>query len=189
MKPLVIGAALLLTASAVSAHITPPRILLKDPEALRLLLPEATSFDRTDIKPTKDVKQQVRKLMNWTPDQSSYKVFVGRDEKGRELGRVMFMGEITIHGLVQMAVAVGPDNKVKKVAVVAITDEAYGWVKPLLEKNFAAQFVGKSPNDTYLVGERVAARRGSMEKFYEQVLATLIQRSAVLCHVAPTKSA
>jgi len=184
MKPISFTLALLLTAASVSAHITPPRILLKDMEAVRLLLPDASTFTRTDIKLTKEQKQNVRKMIGWTPDQASYKVFAGRDAQGRELGRVMFMGDITIHGMVQMAVALEPDNKVKGVAVVAITDEAYGWVKPLVEKNFAAQFVGKNAGDTYIDGERVAARRGSMEKFYGQVLATLVQRSAVLCHMA-----
>ena len=186
MKPILFAAALLLTASSVSAHITPPRILLRDTEAVRLLLPEATTFTRTDIKPTKSQKDQCRKMMSWTPDQPSYRVFVGRDAQGRELGRVVFMGDITIHGVVQMAVALAPDSKVKGIAVVAITDEAYGWVKPLVERNFAAQFVGKTPGDSFLQGERVAARRGSMETFYGQVLASLIQRSAVLSHVAAT---
>lgn len=186
MKPIFCAAVLLLTASSVSAHVTPPRVLLRDMDAVRLLLPEATTFTRADIKPTKDQKQECRKMMSWTPDQASYKVFLGRDAQGRERGRVMFMGDITIHGVVQMAVALAPDNKVKGVAIVAITDEAYGWVKPLVEKNFAAQFVGRTPTDSFIQGERVAARRGSMEKFYGQVLASLIQRSAVLCHMAAT---
>jgi hypothetical protein len=183
MKQVFAAAVLLLATSTVSAHVTPPRILLKDADAVRLLMPEAANFTRSDIKPTKDQKQQCHKMTRWTPDQASYKVFVGKDATGREIGRVMFMGDITIHGVVQMAVAMTPENKVKGVAVVAITDEAYGWVKPLVEKNFAAQFVGKAPTDTYIDGEKVVARRGSMEKFYGQVLASLIQRSAVLCHM------
>lgn len=184
MKHIIAVAALLLIASPGQAHIFPPRILLQDAAAVRLLLPEAQTFTRTDIKLSTDQRRDVKKAVSWNPDQKVYKVFSGRDAQGRDLGRVVFMGDMTIHGMVQIAVALDPANKVKGAAIVAITDEAYGWVKPLVEQNFIAQFIGKSPSDSYIEGDRVAARRGSMQKFYGQVLATLVQRSAMVCHVA-----
>jgi Na+-translocating ferredoxin:NAD+ oxidoreductase RnfG subunit len=184
MKRLIVVAALLTIAVPVRAHITPPRILLQDMEAVRLLLPGAQTYSRADLKPTFQQKKEVKQAASWTPDQKTYKTFVGRDAQGREIGRVVFIGEITIHGMVQMAVGLDDAGNVKGARVVAITDEAFGWVKPLIERDFTAQFVGKKPTDQYFDGQRVAARRGSMEKFYSQVLASLIQRSAVLCHVA-----
>jgi hypothetical protein len=184
MKRMLIAATLLTAAVPLSAHITPPRVLVQDADALRLLLPDAQTYERADLKPTSAQKQAVKQVASWTPDQKTYKVFVGRDAQGREVGRVVFIGEVTIHGLVQMAVGLDASGNVKSATVAAITDEAYGWVKPLVEKNFTAQFVGKKPTDQFLEGDRASARRGSMEKFYGQVLATLVQRSAVLCHVA-----
>jgi hypothetical protein len=183
MKHLNLVVGLLLIGTSASAHVTPPRILMQDAEAVRTLLPEASNVSRMDVKLTSAQKQDIKRTLRWTPDQKSYRVFVGRDGQGRYIGRVVFMGEITVHGLVQMAVALDSEDKVKGATVVAITDEAYGWVKPLVEQNFTAQFVGKSPTDSYLDGEQVAARRGSMQKFYSQVLAKLLQRSAVMCQV------
>lgn len=184
MKQLGLVVALLAMGTSVGAHITPPRILLQDMEAVRALLPDAENVTRADIKLTDAQKQDIKKTLGWTPDQKNYKVFVGRDAQGRYRGRVVFMGDITIHGLVQVAVGLDANDLVKGAAVVAITDEAYGWVKPLVDQNFTAQFVGKSPTDTYGSSERVAARRGSMEAFYGQVLAALVQRSAVIGHAA-----
>jgi Na+-translocating ferredoxin:NAD+ oxidoreductase RnfG subunit len=186
MKQFSLVVALLFVATAASAHVTPPRILMTDAEAVRALLPEGENVTRADIKLTNEQKQEIKKTLGWTPDQKNYKVFVGRNAQGRYVGRVAFMGDITIHGLVQMAVALDAAGNVKGAAVVAITDEAYGWVKPLVDQNFAAQFVGKKPTDAYVATQQVAARRGSMETFYLQVLATLLQRSSVICHTAGT---
>jgi Na+-translocating ferredoxin:NAD+ oxidoreductase RnfG subunit len=184
MKRLIATAALLCVALPAHAHITPPRILLQDMDAVRLLLPEAQTFSRADLKPTAEQKQLVKQAASWMPDQKSYKVFVGRDAQGRAIGRVVFIGEITIHGLVQMAVGIDSAGAVKGANVVAVADEAYGWVKSLVDANFMAQFSGRKATDQYVDAPRVAARRGSMEKFYGQVLASLIHRSVVLADVA-----
>jgi hypothetical protein len=184
MKRLSLAIVLVLTATSAGAHVTPPRILLEDAEAVHALLPDAVNVMRSDIKLTESQKQDVKKALRWMPEQKNYKTFVGRDAQGRYHGRVMFMGDITIHGLVQMAVALDPDDRIKGATDVAITDEAYGWVKPLVDENFAAQFVGKSSTDTYVTSSRVAPRRGSMQAFYGQVLATLIQRSVAVGHAA-----
>jgi hypothetical protein len=57
-----------------------------------------------------------------------------------------------------------------------LTEETYAWVKPLLDRDFTKQFVGRDSRDAF----GTAAPGPSMTAFYEQVVAGLVQRAAVL---------
>jgi Na+-translocating ferredoxin:NAD+ oxidoreductase RnfG subunit len=183
MERRILLTAVFLIATPLLAHITPPRTLLSEADAARQLLPEAQTFSRLDVKLSAAQKQEVKKAANWNPDQKVYRAYIGRDTQGRYRGAVLFVGEITLHGLVKLAVAVDAEDKIKGARVVSITDEAYGWVKPLVDQNFDRRFVGKDHRSVFGETARATAKRGAMPEFYDQVLANLVQRAAVICNV------
>ena len=184
MKRLLMLSMILLIVSTAQGHVSPPRMLMSDMEAVRQLLPDAQIFGQMDMKLTDAQRKEVKSMANWNPDEKVYKTFIGRDTQGKYRGAVMFIGEITVHGLVRLAIGVDAEGKVRGANVVAITDEAYGWVKPLIVQGFMKQFVGKGHHDSFIEGERAAARRNSMPQFYGQVIASLVQRCAVICYVS-----
>lgn len=105
---------------------------------------------------------------------------MGRDEQGRLVAATIFLTEFTIHGPVRVAVALSPDGKVKGATVVELTEETYPWVKPLIDKDFTRQYVGQGSSGRYVLTER----GGSMTEYYGQIIASLIQRAAILYEVA-----
>ncbi len=75
--------------------------------------------------------------------------------------------------------ALGPDGRVRGATVVELTEETYGWVKPLLDRDFTRQFTGQG------VGAPFAAPADlePMPHVYAEVIAALMQRAALLFDV------
>ena len=72
------------------------------------------------------------------------------------------------------------------VRVVGLTEETYGWVKPLIDGGFTKQFMGQDARGRFAVA---GAGLETMPQFYGQVIASLIQRAAVLFEVGVLKRA
>lgn len=79
-----------------------------------------------------------------------------------------------------MAVGLGPDGKVRGATVVELTEETYPWLKPLLDQNFTRDYAGLDSRGPYQI-KRTGIE--SMSAFYGQVVASLIQRAALLFEV------
>ncbi len=167
----------LAVAAPAAAHITPPVVLVSDRDAVVSLLAGARRFFVREVRLTAAEKQAIRQQTGWSPEDDFYRFYIGRDEQGRVLAAAVFVTEFTIHGPVRVAAALGPDGKVKGATVVELTEETYPWVKPLLDRNFTRDFVGRDARGTFAVS---AGGGESMAQFYGQVIASLIQRAAAL---------
>jgi len=97
------------------------------------------------------------------------------------VGALVFVGDATIHGSIRVAVALGPDGKVRGAAVVELTEETYPWVKPLIDEQFTRDWVGHDSQSRFVLSERLTrVRSNSMTQFYGEVVASLVQRGALL---------
>jgi len=175
--------ALALAAPAL-AHITPPVVLASDRDAIVGLLAGARRFFVREVRFAPAEKQTIRQQTGWSPDDDFYRFYIGRDDQGRVVAATVFLTEFTIHGPVRVAVSLGPDGKVKGATVVELTEETYGWVKPLLDRQFAREYVGRDARGPFAVS---AGGGDSMTQFYGQVIASLIQRAAMLYEVGVIK--
>lgn len=173
-----------LAAGLATAHITPPVVLVSDRDAVVGLLSGARRFFVREVRLSPDERQAIQRQWNWIPDEDFYRFYVGRDEQGRLLAASIFLTEFTIHGPVRVAVALGPDGKVRGATVVEVTEETYPWVKPLIDRNFTREYVGQGSTGRYLLTEQGRAAGDSMTQFYGQIIASLIQRAAILYDVA-----
>jgi hypothetical protein len=89
---------------------------------------------------------------------------------------------------VRVAVVMGPDGRIKGAQVVELTEETYPWLKPLIDQDFTRDYVGRDSRANFGLSERLMRMRlDSMPEFYAQVVASLIQRAAVLFDVAVLK--
>jgi hypothetical protein len=176
---------LLVLTLAVSArgHITPPVVLVSDRDAVAGLLAGARRFFVREVRLTSAEQQSIRQQTGWSPDEDFYRFYIGRDDQSRVVAATVFLTEFTIHGPARVAVALGPDGKVKDATVVELTEETYPWVKPLLDRAFTREYVGRDARGTFAV----SAGGDSMAQFYGQIIASLIQRAAVLYEVGVLK--
>ena len=177
------GALLLscLLTGPVSAHITPPVVLVSDRDAVVGLLPGARRFFVREVRPSPNDKQLMAKRTGWTPEESFYRFYLGRDESGRLVGAMLFMTEYTVHGPVRVAVGLSPDGKVRGATVVELTEETYPWIKPLIDRNFTRDYVGLDSRGTFALKQEGVS---DMAHFYGHIVASLIQRAALLYDVA-----
>jgi hypothetical protein len=166
-----------LAASLAAAHITPPVVLMSDRDAVAGLLSGSRRFFVREVRLSSEERQAIQKQSGWTPDEDFYRFYIGRDEQGRPVAASIFMTEYTIHGPVRVAVGLSPDGKVKGAQVVELTEETYPWLKPLIDLDFTRQYVGQASTGRYALA---AGGGGSMTEFYGQIVASLIQRAAIL---------
>jgi hypothetical protein len=179
--PLLLPAvALLATAATAAAHITPPVVLVSDRDALAGLLAGAQRFFVREIRLTSAERARIQAQSGWTPEEDLHRFYLGRNAEGRLVAAATFVTDYTIHGPVRVAVGLGPDGRVRGATVVELTEETYGWVKPLLDRDFTRRFVGQ-PASARFTGP---AGLEQMPRFYGQVIASLVQRAALLYEVA-----
>jgi hypothetical protein len=180
LPAMVTAIAILVTTAVALAHVTPPVVLVSDRDAVIALLDGARRFFVREVKLTPEQQQRVRQRSGWRPDGEFYRFYVGRDDAGRLVGTMLFLTDYTIHGPVRVAVGLGADGKVRGATVVELTEETYAWVKPLLDQRFTQHFVGLDSGGSF-VAERIDE---GMQKFYGQIIASLIQRAVILYDVA-----
>ncbi|PYM73964.1 MAG: hypothetical protein DME03_14685 [Candidatus Rokuibacteriota bacterium] len=169
-----------LAAGMVAAHVTPPVVLTSDREAVAGLLSGSRRFFVREVRLSSPEREAIQKQSGWTPSEDFYRFYLGRDDQGALVAATTFMTEYTIHGPVRVAVGLGPDGKVKGAQVVELTEETYPWVKPLIDQDFARDYVGQGSTGRYTLTDRVRAAGDSMTQFYGQVIVSLIQRAAIL---------
>jgi hypothetical protein len=170
------------------AHITPPVVLVSDQDAVLGMMSGAKKFFVREVRLTPEERDAIQKQWGWRPEGDLYRSYLGRDDAGQLVAAVMFLTEHTIHGPVRVAVGMGPDGRIKGTQVVELTEETYPWLQPLIDRDFTRDYVGRDSRSNFGLSERLMKMRlDSMPEFYAQVVASLIQRAAVLFDVAILK--
>ncbi|MGH7766642.1 MAG: hypothetical protein ACREQP_04250 [Candidatus Binatia bacterium] len=178
----------LTSPTTIFAHVTPPVVLMSDRDAVIALTAGARRFFVRESRLAENELATLQKQWGWRPDEAFHRFYLGRDDQGRLVSAVAFLTEYTIHGPIRVAVAIGPDGKVKGAQVVELTEETYPWLKPLIDQNFTQEYVGREIKGGFSPAEKYQRTLGSMPLFYAQVVATLIQRGAILYEATVAKN-
>ena len=166
-----------MAAAPALAHITPPVLLVSDRDAVAGLLAGAKRYFVREVRLTPAERQAIERDTGWAPDEDFYRFYIGRDDRQQDVGAVTFLTEYTIHGPVRVAVALSPDGKVKGATVAEVSEETYPWVKTLIDQGFLASLAGR---DAHAPFTPAAGGGSSMPRFYGDIIASLVQRAALL---------
>ena len=185
-------AALVLTlwfgSGSVLAHITPPVVLLSEQDAVRSMTGGATKFFVREVRLTAEERETIRQQWGWQAEDELYRFYLGRDAAGQLVAAVIFLTEFTIHGPIRVAIGLNPDGTVKDAKVIELTEETLPWLQVLLKQNLLQEYVGQNSRGNFALGGRFAtAHIDSMPHFYGQIVASLIQRAAILFEVTVLK--
>ena len=182
------AAVIALSAGVALAHITPPVVLVSDRDVLLALLAGAQRFFVREIRLSGPERASIKQRMGFAPDEDFYRFYLGRDAGGRLVAATIFVTEFTLHGPVRVAVALGPDGRVRGATVVELTEETYPWVRPLLDQGFTRDYVGRDSRARFGLSDRITkAHLDSMPRFYGEIIASLIQRATLLFEVGVLK--
>jgi hypothetical protein len=188
MLGLVLALSLTCGAGVGLAHITPPVVLVSERDAVVAMTGGAKKFFVREVRLSPEEREAMQRQWGWRPADERYRFYIGRDDAGQLIAAVIFLTEFTIHGPVRVATGLGPDGTVRDAQVVELTEETYPWLKPLMDQGFTQDYAGRGSQASFGVSERwTRAGLESMPQFYAQVVASLIQRAALLFEVTVLK--
>jgi hypothetical protein len=180
MRKLAVTAALLLAALPVCAHVTPNVELLKKGEFIRQSLPAATKFFEQRLALSAADLAAVKQATGWTPSAEEARLYVGRDDQGGLIGRVVLLWVPSEHGPVGVAAAFDPAGKILRVAVTDIGSEPLAWVRQLLDGGGLAVFAGLPPDAAPDPAKLAPQVTGTMSRYYARVIADGVARAQAL---------
>jgi hypothetical protein len=163
-------------------------LLAADRDAIAGLLSCAKRFFVREVRLSPEERKTIQERWGWNAQEEFYRFYMGREDQGKLVAAAVFVTEVTTHGPVRVAVGLEPDGKARGATVVELSEETYPRVEPLLDRNFTRQYAGRDAGSPFgLSGSEAGPGVNQMGQFYGQVVASLIQRGAILYDVAVLK--
>jgi hypothetical protein len=181
MKARSILPALLAIPMLAAFHPTPVVKLVEHADAIRQSLKGADRFFLHTVTIGKNDLATIRRSVDYTPDDPDVKFYVGKKSDGSDVGVVLFAQANTVHGPVEVALAMTPDHKIGKVTVTRATVETKPWVQEAIATGFLNDMRGLSATDN--PGSAVTPLKGTlgaMPYFEAEVIAAAVKRGLVL---------
>ena len=163
-------------------HPTPIVELVRQPDVIRQSLPSAEKFFVRDVTLGRDDLARIRQAVDFTPEDPDVKFYYGKDGDGRQVGVVLFPSVNTVHGPVEVGVAIGPDGAVINAIVTKATVETKPWVLRAVGTGFMRRFRGMNAGsdvDQALQG-LTSGNLGSMPYYFATVISATVKRGLVL---------
>jgi hypothetical protein len=181
---LAVAAGLAAVPGPAFAHVSPPVVLATEAQTLKDMTGRTERLAVSRIKLDAGQRAALREGCGCKASDVSYRAYLGGPEGGKAAA-VVFVSEPTQHGAVRVAVALDRDGRVAAARVLEVTEEILPWMKPLVDQDLPADYVGRKRGDDFGISERFEKMRlESMRRFYAQVVSSLIGRAAVLYDVA-----
>lgn len=173
--------ALLAVPLLALAHPTPVVKLVEHADAIRESLKGADRFFLHTVTIGKNDLATIRRSVEFTPDDPDLQFYVGKRADGTDVGVVVFAQANTVHGPVEVALAMTPDNTVQKVTVTRATVETKPWVQEAIATGFLNDMrgLGITGNPADAVTP-LKGKLGAMPYFEAEVIAAAVKKGLVL---------
>jgi hypothetical protein len=135
---------LLLIAAVALLHITPTVVLIKREDAVKRILPTATSFTAREIHLSASDAHRLHETLDWGPDDGVLTLYTGRTDRDA-VGALVFMRVDSPHGPIEVAVGFNPGGAITQVAVTKATTETKAWVLEAVRSRVLDGYVGLAP--------------------------------------------
>jgi hypothetical protein len=164
-------------SSFALGHVTPNVTLVRRGDFVKQALPGASQYFEQFLDDPKAIAS-VRAATNWSPTAEEARIYVGRDEQGRQMGRVVFLWLPSEHGPVGIAVAFDGEGRILRAAVTDVGTEPLVWVRPLLDRLGALSGLGLDaiPEAAGLATDA----SGRMVRYYAEVIIGGVRRTQAI---------
>jgi len=160
-------------------HVTPNVTLVRRGDFIRQALPGASQYFEQFLDDPKAIAS-VRSDAGWSPSAEEARIYVGRDDQGRTLGRVVFLWLPSEHGPVGIGVAFGEGGRILRAAVTDVGTEPLVWVRPLVDHLGA--LTGLGPDSVPDPARLTADASGRMVRYYAEVIIGGVLRARAVDH-------
>jgi len=137
--------------------VAKPETLLTESQALKIVLPKASSVEPQMQVLTSAQREDLQKKTGLRFPEDKYRCFIGRGQQGIE-GYAVIMNEIGKHEYITFIVGVSPKGAVTDVAVMEYRETRGGEVR---EQRFLRQFRGKKSSDPIKVDRDIVNYTGA----------------------------
>lgn len=163
-------------------HPTPTVVLVQQADAIRTSLPGAKQFFVRTVTIGKDDLARIRQDTEFSPEDPSIKFFLGKGGDGATTGVVLFPQANTLHGPLEVALAINPDGTVASATVTKATVETKPWVLEAVRSGILEKCRGRKYGDD--LGNLVKEVQGSsMVQWQAQTILTAVRTGLILHHV------
>jgi len=180
IKPLAVpaGAMVFLTVW----HITPTVVLREQADVIRETLPQASEFFLRTVDIGRSELERIKQEGDFTPDDASFKFYVGRRSSGEPEGVVLFPQTNTQHGPFEVGLTMRPDGSIGSAVVTKATVETKPWVLKALQAGLMAGFTGVTSPDRAMDALQAVSEQdlGRMPYYTATVIASTVRRGLVL---------
>lgn len=145
-------------------HVTPTIVLVKRPDAVRALLPDAREFVEREIHLSDADAHRLHEAVDWSPDDGVVAFYTGK-QGDRVVGALLFVRVDTPHGPVEVAVGFEPAGHVAGVVVTKATVETKPWVIEALDAGLTDRYRGLKPGDVPAGAAALKEKVGSLPEY------------------------
>ena len=187
IRKIAVAATLLGASTIVTAHLTPPVVLVAERDAVASQHAGAKKLSLREASLTAEERKLVQSTYGWRASDDVHNFYMGRDDAGKLLSASLFMTEATMHGIIKVAVGFTPDGKVKAAEVVEVSEEIYAHMKGLMDRGFTKRYAGLGVGSSF---EPPAASGGgvdAMAQHYDSIVSRMVQRAVILYSVLVAK--
>src|SRR4051794_27094631 len=160
-----------------AAHPTPTVVLVKQTDLIRTTLQGAKQFFVRNVTIGKDDLAQIRRDVNYTPEDPDLKFYLGKTQDGKTEGVVLFPQVNNMHGPIEVGLTLSPDGKVTSAVVTKATVETRPWVEEVMAAGLMKRFQGlRYGDDVKQAIAPLSGRVGQMPYFEAEVIAAAVKQ-------------
>ena len=179
--PQALGVVALLLA-VPGRHPTPSVTLARQADVVRQGLPGAQQFFVRNVTVGRDDLAKIRQVVDFTPEDPDVKFYYAQDGAGKFIGVVLFPQVNTMHGPIEVGIAIGPSGTVTSAVVTKASVETKPWVLRVVTAGLMRRFNGLRPGDDVdqALQGMSAGSVGNMPYYFATVIAATVKRGLVL---------
>ena len=163
------------------SHPTPVVKLVEHADAIRQSLKGADRFFLHTVTIGKNDLATIQQAVKFIPDDPDVQFYVGKQGDGTDVGVVLFAQANTVHGPVEVALAMTPDRKIEKVTVTRATVETKPWVQEAIASGFLDHMLDSlARHARFDAVTPLRGKLGAMPYFEAEVIAAAVKKGLVL---------
>ena len=163
----------LILTSLCFAHMSPPVQLVGEQEALKALMPPSLKTIAQHVRLNSAQSMEIYQKTRSKLSEKTIRYYTGTDDQGTVRTIVLVVSGYTLHGSIRIAAACDSEGKITGAELLEVSEEAFNWVKPLVDQNYMKQLAHGSPT--------LPENSGSMTKYYAEQIAKVVHQVPFLC--------
>lgn len=158
------------TAFAHQGHEGPKKVLIKENDAIKTMLPEGGKIVKRKEVLKKDKSNEALKRWGYSPDEGIYSYYISKDKEGTLTGALFIQTVEYKHGSIEIAVGYDKTGQLTDIKILSFSEK---YLKEVTENILSNSFLD---NFSHLKTDEVIAKGKVYEKEPKETLKYLLAK-------------